>query len=287
MNRFTEFMAHPENCPCCSTKFQMTDYDQPNTTHYQYCVEKALKHCEADQIELLNECHPFIFAKEGDNTLHIEANEVPDIDIPFPIISIECLGAPLTSPDFKETIWTPEEMIWVSFLIIKEVSPKKYHFYIMFQKNTKRDSGLYRQSGMIGPIDETDTKQYALFSTLAKFYLDRLHKEKIGITGKGNKVKYKMNGEKKYFKFKNITYVSPKKYQAEITSKVSSHIEWSHRWEVRGHWREVKGIGKDRAGNYCVNGHTWVTPFVKGPENSPLVKKSRVMKNEEEVCNAV
>lgn len=52
-------------------------------------------------------------------------------------------------------------------------------------------------------------------------------------------------------------------------------IDWSHRWEVRGHWRRVKGLGKDRAGDYVVRGFTWVRDFVKGPADLPLVTKTR------------
>jgi len=53
-------------------------------------------------------------------------------------------------------------------------------------------------------------------------------------------------------------------------------IDWSHRWEVRGHWRRVHGIGKDRTGAYVVTGFTWVKNFTKGPHDKPLVIKTRV-----------
>lgn len=56
-------------------------------------------------------------------------------------------------------------------------------------------------------------------------------------------------------------------------------IDWSHRWEVRGHWRKVHGIGKDRAGDYKIVGHTWVKNFTKGPAELPLIVKTRVMQS--------
>ena len=52
-------------------------------------------------------------------------------------------------------------------------------------------------------------------------------------------------------------------------------VDWSHKWEVMGHWRKVDGIGKDRDGAYTVRGQTWVSPHTKGKGN--LVKKSRVV----------
>ena len=52
-------------------------------------------------------------------------------------------------------------------------------------------------------------------------------------------------------------------------------VEWTHRWEKVGHWRRVHGIGKDREGVYQVPGLTWVRETVCGPEDKPLVKKTR------------
>lgn len=54
-------------------------------------------------------------------------------------------------------------------------------------------------------------------------------------------------------------------------------INWSHRWEVRGHWRKVAGLGKDRAGEYVVPHFTWVKEFEKGPLDKQLVVKTRVL----------
>lgn len=51
----------------------------------------------------------------------------------------------------------------------------------------------------------------------------------------------------------------------------------SHRWEVRGHWRSISGLGKDETGNYIVRGLTWVAAHEKGPEQARLVKKTRLI----------
>jgi len=49
-----------------------------------------------------------------------------------------------------------------------------------------------------------------------------------------------------------------------------SAVEWSRRWIVSGHWR--------RAWRPSVKAHrlTWIAPFVKGPEDKPLVIPRRV-----------
>lgn len=51
---------------------------------------------------------------------------------------------------------------------------------------------------------------------------------------------------------------------------VGRQIDWSHRWIVRGHWRKIRGAGKDANGT-MVFGKTWIRAFEKGPEDKPLV----------------
>ncbi len=60
--------------------------------------------------------------------------------------------------------------------------------------------------------------------------------------------------------------------------KVTGTLEYSHAFKIRGHWRRIseKSIGKDRNGNYCITGFTWVTEYVKG--EGELVKRLHVIK---------
>jgi hypothetical protein len=49
-------------------------------------------------------------------------------------------------------------------------------------------------------------------------------------------------------------------------------VEWSHQWIVRGHWRKqpckVEGEWTHRV--------IWISPFLKGPEDAPLLIRDRV-----------
>ena len=50
-----------------------------------------------------------------------------------------------------------------------------------------------------------------------------------------------------------------------------SDVEWSRRWVVSGHWRNqwYPSLGVHR--------QIWISPYVKGPEEAPLVvRKDRV-----------
>lgn len=52
-----------------------------------------------------------------------------------------------------------------------------------------------------------------------------------------------------------------------------SSIEWSHRWIVRGHWRWQPY--KDEQGKDSVK-RIWIAPFMKGPDDKPLVITDKV-----------
>lgn len=79
--------------------------------------------------------------------------------------------------------------------------------------------------------------------------------------------------------FKTVNISSPRKCQHKLNSIIrltphtaknypppllSSHIEWTVAWWVRGHWRKIDGVGKDRYGAYVTYGFTWVTEHLRG-----------------------
>lgn len=76
---------------------------------------------------------------------------------------------------------------------------------------------------------------------------------------------------KKRYSSKNITYVASKRYISRLKGAVN--IEWTHSFSVCGHWRKVKSVGKNRAGEYCINGATWVLPHKK---NKHLHEKNKI-----------
>lgn len=74
----------------------------------------------------------------------------------------------------------------------------------------------------------------------------------------------------------------------ESATPSTGSVEWQHRWTVRGHWKHfTKGPVfnansrkrvYDAAGNECVK--VWCPPFVKGPDDKPLVLKARRIDHE-------
>jgi hypothetical protein len=90
------------------------------------------------------------------------------------------------------------------------------------------------------------------------------------------KFRNKHGKTKKYF-LRKVVHICSKSKKENLTKK-GLDIDWSHRWEVRGHWRDIPGVlGKDRVGDYCIEGKTWVTEHIKGPEEQPFIRKTRLL----------
>lgn len=76
--------------------------------------------------------------------------------------------------------------------------------------------------------------------------------------------------KKKYIS-RDVSYVVNKKYIKSVHG--NKDISWSHSFSVCGHWRKVRDIGKDRSGEYVIEGSTWVKPSIK---NKDLAFKSKL-----------
>lgn len=234
-------------------------------TYFDYLVKQAVDGKLGIFDLALKDCHPFIFMP-----ISGEPKECGDfeesIDLPFPIVSIECFGQHLAIPREEDKVKT-----YINLILAKEISPKEYIFLVYGEK---RDSDkIYPLVFMVTKEDEA----YKNVNFLLYNYLKRLSSHKIGVGPKQNKVKSVLNGKKIFWRPKQLTIVSTNKYKYEAEKNFKS-IDWSHRWEVRGHWRKIEGLGKDRADNYGVIGFTWVKCHSKGPENKPVIKKAYLVK---------
>lgn len=68
-----------------------------------------------------------------------------------------------------------------------------------------------------------------------------------------------------------VTVIDLRRMEGVKREDGESHVEWSHRWVVRGHWRWVPcGPGKTE------RRRIWIHDFVKGPEGKPLVISQKV-----------
>jgi len=243
--------------------------------------------CESSFGHITNyftECHPFVFSVPDIKPMDILDLEPSEevVDLPFPVISIEVLNGFLTVPEP-----TDEVRIFITLIIAREVAPREYNFLVFADlvNDEKTEKKIYEASRTTkGSQDHLGGDTFKYINALLVHNLKKLSRERVGLEARNKSIKIGTGKNKTFFRPKNITYVSPKKYIGNFDVLPNNrNITWSHRWPSRGHWRNINGIGKDRSGDYCVTGHTWVMESIKGPENAPLIKKTYLVKEGETV----
>lgn len=224
--------------------------------------------------ELFAQVQPFVFAGGEPFDASVRINQIMDwnsqpdhnerIDAPFPVFSIECLDGPL---DFFTTEHTtnPENGTTLCILVI-EIEPKFYGYYTLTESFDQHGNLLGYAAW------KSNNEGYTV-----EQYLERLSREKVGVESVRVNIRLGEGKHKRQQKIRRVVHVRPKS-QAVNSPDASKAIDWTHRFEVRGHWVSIPGrLGKDREGNYCVKDFTWRTNYVKGPEHLPLIKKTRVV----------
>lgn len=219
----------------------------------------------------LSSCVPFVFSPMS-SEIPATDGEMEKIDAPFPAFSLEMSNsAPLI-------IQNDEVKISVRCIAVLETKPNSFVFFIHAYK--KLEDGTSRHPVVVRGDDKTTP----IYSSAVRYYLDRISKEQCGVQAVGTRFKIGSGANKINAKIKRVVHIRPKKKHVDLGlgSREVFDIDWSHRFEVRGHWRIISGVGKDRAGNYNVQNYTWVSHHVRGPEHLPLIKKSRIFDNKSE-----
>lgn len=207
------------------------------------------------------DCQPFVF-HDVLNPVKTVLNpqEVIEYDAPFKVFSIEPLSGG----------WRIGEKsvghLDLGCVMSEEVSPKVFrHFILAFIDGAPRVM-RFTDASFVGQ--------------LVRQTLRGLYGGAIGVETTREKIKLE-GSEKPYRIVRRVVHIEPSRtrLEASVSQDSGRRIEWSHRWLVRGHWRKTEGLGKDRAGDYCVYGNTWVVPYEKGDASKPLIAKTRVVGN--------
>lgn len=168
------------------------------------------------------------------------------------------------------------------FVLVEENGPNHYSIIGLGMVNNKFSLLTYgddvRATGL--SVEDIVTKKNGWLKCMVRFICDDMKKSATATERINVRQKERIAGEKIQHKIREVIHIVPKKVTTFKKVEEHSEVDWSHRWEVRGHWRKTDTIGKDRTGAYNVNGYTWVVPHEKGPDGKPLVKKIRNFKSE-------
>jgi hypothetical protein len=248
-----------------SLNYRMTHLDTPGAKRI-------------DLTELFEACEVFVFHPDSEPEEFSIGHEEAEIDPPFQCFSIEQAGQVMGffPTRLKDNMRDPIEttIAYTCIAVMEAVGPavdrlKKYIVVAHVLRPGWPKDGFVLVSTYDSP-------------PLVGSYLGKLNRGSVGVIERAERISWKSekNPKKKESLIKNHTFVvAPKKYQ---NTPEHRDVNWSHRWNVRGHWRWLKNpqtIGKNREGEYCVQGRTWVKHSVKGPEHVPIVKKQRIVKD--------
>lgn len=235
---------------------------------------------------------PFVFSPKNKSPEELDHDEIyklehqnednmdfinRKIDSPFKVWSAEIAGDGfITVP--RDGVFDSEGKLIgtnavgvaiISFLCV-ERAPGELMYFI-YVKVYRNDGSSFNTVCLTTELD-----------SVAEALIKRLYKENTGIEPGRRKIKIGTGENKKHVKISRVIYVRPKKLVAVDTlSECGKEIDWTHRWTVRGHWVSLgEGkVGKDRDGNYCVNGQTWRVEHIKGPDDKPLINKTRIVED--------
>lgn len=229
-------------------------------------------------LSAIEECEIFVFRPTNKEQQHLGDDDVEEfnqkVDAPFKVFSMEFSGnTPITSMGNENKAHELDDVQILCILAI-EILPNDFSFYIL-SKEIKR--GVIKNYEIISTDKVGKQGLYNWCMELMSVMLEKLSSQKIGIELVREKFKIGSGKTKRYHKIRRVIHVSPKREISEAKSSMGREIDWTHRFSVRGHWRDHDGIGKDRDDNYCIEGKTWVKSHVRGPEDKPLIKKQRVV----------
>lgn len=223
-----------------------------------------IKKFTSETMESFLHTMPFVFVPHKEHGIDVgEENIENPIDLPFQRCFFEMLGETITSVQEKN------EIINVYGLWVNEISPRNYEVYGMIGFLPTEASIVLAE----GPLKEH-------FLKIIKHLIGRIGREEVGFSNPRKAMKMKIGGIKVKHRINQVVFVSPKKSISSASEALGKAVNWSHRWLVRGHWREIGyRIGKDREGRPIL-GHTWVASYTKGPDNAPIIEKARIVKGE-------
>ncbi len=207
-----------------------------------------------ESLETILTCKPFVFVNtQSMSPIEPHDQSIP-LDLPFKTCFFEMdegFVSNLGPMGLLKGIYVHEKAPRTYDLLLLILTPQDQYEVHFFNKPTINDHVL----GMISS------------------FLKKIYTQNIGEFSPRTIIK---TGNKKYkYRLKKVIFVKPK--NSNYTTFGHKQINWTHKWQVRGHWRSIPNrFGKDREGNLQKD-FTWVSEHTKGPEDAVLIKKTRVI----------
>jgi hypothetical protein len=233
----------------------------------------------------LEKCRPFIIHYNKNIALYTfdgkDEDDLP-LDLPFDCCFFEAHGGYLSqNMDTEETLNSnfPSRVYYTMGFMVMEIEPAVVEAIAMEVYVVKDDASL-----VLTHLDRTSPQ----LKNLLKYVLNILKNGRYGEES-GKKFKFKLGkrSEKRWIKTNNPIHIVPKHLPESSLKEITGTVDWQTRWEVRGHWvrlhkegtneLDFDRLGKSRIGDRVVRGMTWRSHHIKGPEDKPIIRKTRII----------
>jgi hypothetical protein len=201
-----------------------------------------------------------------------------DYCLPFKTIWVEVIGKPVFIQDHQDSTWPEGTSCRTSTFgfLLHENADFKIECDVLIKGQWLPEEKDYPANWMVFDVDLSDFSVgwlSGVYKTLAFIDAAKLYPSK-----ETRKIKVFNRKDKFERKINNLIYVS-KQQSKTFNTPSGEKIEYSHRFEVRGHWRNISSdsLGKNRTGERSIVGRTWVLGHVRGDEALPLVRKTRLI----------
>ena len=153
-----------------------------------------------------------------------------------------------------------------------EVAPCNYLFmsdvaYNLDNGKKKGEGGALASTELHLGGEDRDVEGFGMYYSMAKNILSVINdSKKAEIKPRKQKQKCWHKGQRQTYKPSGTIYINGNKREKTKPAVAGYQFtRWIEAWRVRGHWRKYEGgIGKDRNGERCVEGYTWVSAYEKG-----------------------
>lgn len=239
-----------------------------------------LSSCPDELKFFFSEAQPFVYcgnnfkpvvAISRDGLINDASSPSAKFDAPFRTFTFELSdSSDLFKYDYDDKHYEGVDIkVKQTLALFTEVSPRVFKGYLM---TVKSSAGV---TVSIGFVEMTKLQLDGLLSQVVEL----INSSTLGVAESSERIKYKISGKKVRRSVGRVVYVKPRQ-QSVCFFPAGVSIDYSHRFLVRGHWRRLKSdnqLGKDRAGEYCIFGYTWVVEFEKGGKDKDLKKKVRLV----------
>lgn len=209
-----------------------------------------------------------------------------DIDSPFEVFSIE-----YEDNDQECFITLPPEddphKVWTECVMVEELEDDEFRYYSLLRWHDGDKIAHY----------VVVTEDATWWTSILKDFLDKLNNNACGVEDVNEFMSFREGKKKIPIKRDKIFIVAYKQSRRSKSYNAGKSINWSHAFNVRGHWRrifcpECKGsgcavcdhtgrkngfYGKNRKGEEkVVKGKTWVSHSTRNEDKDPLKKVRKV-----------